>query len=155
MLEKLLSHSTLHAGAHVGFFSGVGMLLPMLSEAWFLHIKPWLLSPYGFYIAIGLILISVLCLGFVVGSFSKLMRGVGWMIIIPGILALVFASFGQLNAFDWADNHITGFSVVEPGVQWYVGHSVPNTGILGGTYILLGVCMLWMGSKIGKLAEHI
>ena len=155
MLEKVVNGGVLHGAAHVGFFSGVGMLLPMLSQAWNLHVKPWLYSPYGFYVAVGLIIISVLCIAFLAGSASKLLRNIGWMIIIPGVLALAFAAFGQLQVYGWAENHITGFSVVEPGVDWFVGHSVPSTAIMGGFYIVLGYAFLAVGRRLSGFAERI
>lgn len=155
MLEKLVSHSTLHTGAHLGFFSGVGMMLSVLGTAWNMHIKPWLYSPYGFYVGLGLIILSVVLLGFLAGSISKLSRSVGWMLIIPGIVALLFAAFGELNVHAWANNHITGFATAEPVVDFLVEHSVPKTTVLGGFYILLGISFIWAGNKIGKVAEHI
>ena len=155
MLEKLFSHGTLHTGAHLGFFSGIGMMLGVLGTAWNLHVKPWLHSPYGFYIGVTLILLSILILGFLAGSMSKLFRSVGWMLVIPGILALVFSAFGELNAFNWAEQHITGFSTVEPVVTFLVEHSVPKTAVLGGFYILLGMVFVWAGGKLNKLADHI
>ncbi|MBI4150999.1 hypothetical protein HY492_02630 [Candidatus Woesearchaeota archaeon] len=155
MLEKVVNEGLLHGGAHVGFFSGVGMLLPTLSQAWNLNIKPWLYSPWGFYVAVALILVSVLIIAFLAGSASKLLRKIGWLIIIPGVLALVFAAFGEMQVFSWANNNITGFSYVEPGVQWFVGHSVPTTALMGGFYIVLGYAFLAIGRRVSGFAERI
>ncbi|MBI4144738.1 hypothetical protein HY493_00840 [Candidatus Woesearchaeota archaeon] len=155
MLEKLFQHGALHTGAHLGFFSGVGLLLPTLGKAWELQIKPWLYSPYGFYIAIGLIIISIVLIGFLAGSVSRLMRSVGWLLLIPGILALVFAAFGEMQVYSWADNHITGFSVAAPAVHFLIEESVPQTAILGGFYILLGIGFLWVGRRISRVADYI
>lgn len=155
MLEKLVSHSTLHTGAHLGFFSGVGMMLSVLGTAWNLHIKPWLYSPYGFYIGLGLVVLSVVVLAFLAGSVSKWCRSIGWMLVIPGVVALLFAAFGELNVYSWANQHITGFATAEPVVSFLVDHSVPKTTLLGGFYILLGISLVWLGGKIGSLSEHI
>ena len=155
MIEKAVSHTVMHAGAHIGFFSGIGMLLPLLSQAWTLHLKPWLYSPFGFYIAMALIGGSLLMIAFAAGSVSKICKNVGWMIVIPGILALLFSSFGELNVYSWADQHITGFATIQPGFEWFVGHSVPQTAIIGGFYILFGVCLVWLSHRISRVAEHI
>jgi len=155
MLERIFSHSMLHTGAHLGFFSGMGMLLPTLSRAWELQIKPWIYSPYGFYIAAALILISLLVIAFLAGSASKLFRSVGWLILIPGIIAMVFFSFGETNVYGWVDSRVTGFATAQPVVEFFVDHSVPKTAVLGGVYILAGVGFLWMGKKLQRAAEFI
>ncbi len=155
MLEKFFSGSALHAGAHLGYFSGVTMLLPILGDAWQRSIRPWLVSPYGFVIALGLILISIILLGFVAGSISKLIRSVGWMMLIPGVLTIIFTSFGQAEVFTWAEQSITGFATVEPVVQWIVEHSVPKVAYLGGMYALAGMCLIWIGRRIESVSQFI
>ncbi len=155
MLEKLFTHSALHTGAHIGYFSGVTMLLPLLSDAWEKSIRPWVLSPSGFIVAFGLILVSLIVLAFVAGSISGLIKGVGWMMLIPGVLAILFASFGQANVYGWAGQHVTGFAAAEPAVDWFVKHAVPNVAYLGGAYILVGVCLVWVGRRIESVARFV
>lgn len=155
MLGFLFSESTLHTGAHIGYFSGVSMLIPILSESWERNIGPWISSPSGFIIALGLILVSIILLGFVTGSFSGLVKSVGWMMLIPGILALVFAAFGQTSVYGWAGQHITGFTTAQPVVSWFVEHAVPKVAYLGGMYILIGVCCVWFGRKLEAFARFV
>ncbi len=155
MLEKLFSESVLHTGAHVGYFSGVSMLLPILGNAWEKSIKPWVASPGGFMIALGLILLSIVILGFVAGSFSSLVKGIGWMMLIPGVLAIVFTMFGQASVYEFAGQHITGFASAQPAIDWFVEHSVPKVAYLGGVYILVGVCCVWVGRKIQNVARFV
>jgi hypothetical protein len=155
MLEKIFSESALHAGAHVGYFSGVSILLPVLGEAWDKSVGPWIASPNGFIIAIGLILLSIIMLAFVAGSISGLTKSMGWMMLIPGIIALMFAAFGQTTVYDWAGQHITGFATAEPVVDWVVEHSVPKVAYLGGMYILIGVCLVWLGRKIQAVSQFV
>jgi hypothetical protein len=155
MLEKLFSEGFLHTGAHVGYFSGVSMLLSILGDSWQKNIQPWIASPGGFLIALGLIILSVIVLAFVAGSISGLVKGIGWMMLIPGILAIVFASCGQTTVYDWAGQHITGFAAAEPVVDWFVEHSVPKVAYLGGMYILIGVCCIWVGRKIQNIAQFV
>ncbi len=155
MLEKLFSESVLHTGAHLGYFSGVSMLLPILGTAWEKSIKPWIASPGGFLIALGLIIASIILLGFVAGSFSSLVKGIGWMMLIPGVLAVIFTMFGQTTVYDWAGQHITGFASAEPVVDWFVEHSVPKVAYLGGLYIIVGVCLVWFGRRIDSVARFI
>lgn len=155
MLEKFFSESFLHAGAHVGYFSGVSMLLPILGDAWDKSIRPWIVSPGGFMIALGLIILSVVILAFVAGSISGLIKGMGWMMLIPGVLAIVFAGFGQANVYAWAGNHITGFSTAQPVLDWFVEHSVPKIAYLGGLYVIFGVCCVWLGRKIQNVSRFV
>ena len=155
MFDRLFSHGSLHAGAHLGFFSGISLLLPVLGKAWSLHIKPWLYSPYGFYVAIALIVLSVVIIGFLAGSASKLLRSVGWLVIVPGILALVFTAFGETSVYGWAQNHVTGFVAMKPAVQVMVSHMVPTTAILGGFYVVIGVAFIWVGNRLSRIARFI
>ena len=144
-----------HIGAHAGFFSGLTMLIPILGTAWEQNLKPWLLSPTGFFIALALILVSVIVLAWLVGSISKLLKNIGWMMIIPGVLALVFAATSQDSVYSWAEQRMTGFSTVEPVVHWFVEHSVPKAAYLGGFYILFGVCLVWFGRKLERAADYV
>jgi hypothetical protein len=155
MLERIFSGPLLHTGAHLGYFSGLTMLLPILGDAWTKGIKPWLVSPTGFLIAFVLILVSLVLLGFVAGSISKFIRGIGWMMLIPGIIAVLFAVFGQAEVYDWAENRVTGFSTAEPVVGWLVEHSVPKVAYLGGAYILIGMILLWIGGKLQAIAQFV
>ena len=155
MLEKLVSEPVLHASAHLGYFSGLALLLPILSSAWEKSVKPWLLAPYGFLIAAALIIVGIVLLAFVAGSISKLVKSLGWMMFIPGVLALVFASFGQTNVYAWAGSHITGFAAAQPVVNLVVEHAVPKVAYLGGMYILLGVCLVWLGRRIGAIGQFV
>jgi hypothetical protein len=155
MLERIFSHSAMHTGAHVGYFSGLTMLLPILGDAWEKSVKPWLLAPNGFLIAAGLILLSVIILAFVAGSLSKLIKSLGWMMFVPGIIAILFAGFGQTEVYGWAQNHITGFATAEPAVNWLVDHAVPKVAYLGGMYILIGVCLIWTGRRLESIAQFV
>jgi len=155
VLERFVSEPLLHTGAHVGYFSGVSVLLPILGDAWEKGIRPWIVSPNGFVIAFALILISFILLGFVAGSVSKLVRSIGWMMLIPGVLALVFMAFGQADVYAWAGNHITGFTTAEPVFNWLVEHSVPKVAYLGGVYILIGICLVWIGNRIEAIGQFV
>jgi hypothetical protein len=155
MLDKIFSDSLLHTGAHLSYFSGLAMLLPILGDAWTKSVKPWLLAPYGFLIAAALIIVSVLILAFVAGSISKLIKGLGWMMLLPGVLALLFAGFGQADVYAWAGNHVTGFATAEPLLNWFVEHSVPKVAYLGGMYVLIGVILIWLGRRIESIGQFV
>ncbi len=145
----------MHVGAHLGYFSGLTMLVPILSKAWETQIKPWILAPGGFVVAAGLVILSVVILAWMVGSFSKLLKSLGWMMIIPGVLALVFAVSSSAQVYSWANQEITGFSVAQPTIEWLVEHSVPKAGYLGGVYILIGFSMLFVGRVLSRVADFI
>ena len=155
MIEKMWPAGALHGGAHLGFFSGVGMLLPIMSQAWELHIRPWLHSPMGFFIGIGLVVLSIAVIAYMAGSIHKVFRSVGWLLLIPGVIAILFTTFGEIQVWSWAQNSITGFSVAEPAIRWLVYHSVPSAAIIGGVYILLGIMFIWAGRKLYNLTDYI
>jgi uncharacterized membrane protein HdeD (DUF308 family) len=155
MFDRLFSHGTLHTAAHLGFFSGISMLLPVMSTAWELHVKPWLYSPYGFYVAIGLIIISLFIIGFLAGSASKLLRSVGWLVLVPGVFAIIFTAFGESNFYNWAGQHVTGFASFEPVFTFFIAHSVPKTTMLAGFYILIGIALLWVGGRLRHVAKFV
>lgn len=129
------------------------MLIPILSSAWQKSIKPWLVSPQGFIAAFAIILVSVILMAYVAGSFSKLISGLGWTMLIPGILALIFAAFGQTNVYNWASDHITGFTTAEPVVNWLIEDMVPKVAYLGGIYILVGMCLIWIGRRMQNVSQ--
>ena len=155
MFDRIFSHGSLHAAAHLGFFSGISMMLPVMSKAWEMHLQPWLYSPHGFYISVGLILFSLILIGFLAGSASKLCRSLGWLIIVPGAIAIIFTAFGQTTVYDWVGSHMTGFVAARPAVDFFVEHSVPKTSALAGMYVLLGVGFIWTGSKLKHFSKLI
>ena len=114
---------------------------------------PWIFSPTAFYVAIGLMALSIMLLSFAAGSIYKLLRSLGWVMILPGILAIVFSFFGEASF--WGPlNSITGFAVIEPGVKWFVHHSVPHAAFLGSVYIFSGMVLIWAGRKIETLSTY-
>ncbi|MDO8661003.1 MAG: hypothetical protein Q7K43_03880 [Candidatus Woesearchaeota archaeon] len=145
----------MHVGAHLGYFSGLSMLIPILSKAWETQVKPWIFAPGGFVIAVGLVILSVVILAWMVGSVSKLLKSLGWMMIIPGVLALVFAVSSSSQVYSWANQEITGFSVAQPTIEWFVDHAVPKASYLGGLYTLMGFSMLFVGKMLSKFADFI
>ena len=151
----LSQEGILHIGAHLGYFSGLTMLIPILSKAWDTQIKPWILAPGGFAIAAGLVVLSIIMLAWLMGSISHLLKSLGWMMIIPGVLALVFAVSSPERVYSWIGNEVTGFSVVQPTVEWFVEHSVPKASYLGGVYIFIGFTMLFISRTLSKVADFI
>lgn len=155
MLDRFFADSALHAGAHVGYFSGLSMLLPILADAWEKSVKPWVVSPNGFWIAFGLVFLSIMLLGWLAGSINKLLRGLGWTMLIPGVLAILFASFGQANVYNFAEQNIAGFATYEPVVDWVVEHAVPKVAYIGGVYVLVGVVLIWIGRKLRSISYFV
>ncbi len=142
-------------GVHVSFFSGLSMLLPIIANAWDKHVIPWTYAPNGFFISIGLIVFAILLLGWIVGSFSGIIRKVGWMMILPGVLALIFAAAGTESVFSLARTQVSGFAILEPAARWAVEHAVPKAAYVGSIYLLGGVFLVWVGRRVQGLAERI
>ena len=147
--------NVLEIGAHFGYFSGLTMLIPLLSQAWHENIKPWVLSPGGFFTALALLLISIVLLGWLVGSVSHLLRSLGWMMVIPGLLALVFAASSEQAVYQTAGHYITGFSAFQPAVEWFVEHSVPKAAYIGAIYLCLGFLCLLAGHMLGRVSYYL
>ncbi|MCH7513040.1 MAG: hypothetical protein IH947_03725 [Bacteroidetes bacterium] len=117
MLEKLFTEGGVHTGAHLGFFSGIGIITPVLGKAWELNIKPWIYSPGIFTFGVVLILISIVMIAFARKSFTKVTKSVGWMLIIPGILAILFAAFGEPKVMGGIHDSISGFAILKPALR--------------------------------------
>lgn len=154
LFEKLLTHPFIHTGAHIGYFSGLTTMLPLISQWWETDALPWVYSPKAFYIGLGLIALSLFLLSFAAKGLDKLLRSLGWLMIIPGALAIGFSLFGEAS-FWGSMNLITGFHYIEPGVQWLVHHSVPNAAFIGAVYIFSGMILIWAGRKVELYASYI
>ena len=102
----------------------------------------------------GLIALSIMLLSFAAGSIYKLLRSLGWLMIIPGGLAIAFSVFGEGAFWSAMQGGIAGFAVVEPGVRWLVHHSVPNAAFIGATYIFCGMMLIWAGRKVELYASY-
>lgn len=154
IFDKIITHPAVHLGAHVGYFSGLTTLLPIFGRAWERNIAPWVVSPTGFYIGLGLIGLSILLLARITKTSFKLLRVLGWTMIIPGVLAIVFSLFGETSFWTFMQDKITGFSFIEPGARWLVHHSVPNAAFMGAAYIFVGMFLIWLGRKIENLTTY-
>jgi hypothetical protein len=144
-----------HLSSHLSYFTGLTMLLPTLSKAWDSGISPWKVYPWTFGVAIALLLLGICILFRIERSIGKIFRSVGWMMVIPGILAIIFTVISSESAFAMAQDSITGFSVVEPTARWIFEHKIPNTLNVGAGYLLFGVCSVWVGNRLGRLAEYL
>ncbi|MBD3318552.1 hypothetical protein GF342_01445 [Candidatus Woesearchaeota archaeon] len=152
LLARLWNVSWSHLVSHISFFSGISSLLPILSRGLDLGTAPWRTYPFGFYLAIGLILLGIVVLFWLEKSIGKILRVVGWMLIIPGMLALVFSTFGSEWFYNLGYSAFTGFATVEPAVRWAVAHNVPATVNVAAGYLFVGIICLWAGNKIRHVA---
>jgi len=152
---RLWTLSWSHIASHLSYFSGVSMLLPTLSTSFHIGQFPWFSYPTMFFIAVVLILLGIIILFLLEKSIGKLLRSVGWMMIIPGIVAFLFAAVTSDAVFAWMNNSITGFHFVEPAVHYLVEHSVPTTMNVAAGYMIFGMIFLWLGKKVARIAHYL
>jgi uncharacterized membrane protein HdeD (DUF308 family) len=155
MIEKVFTEGTTHTGAHLGFFTGIGALTPVLGKSWELSVKPWLYAPGTFTFGVVLIAASIIMIAFAKRSITAVLKNVGWMLIIPGILAVMFAAFGEERIMGGIHDGISGFAIITPAVDFLIEHSVPHAAYLGLFYILGGVCMLWLSAKLLRFTNYV
>jgi len=151
MFRQKLKHGVTHAIVHAIYLAGVAILFPVLVASYETGVFPWAVSRNAFYGSLMLIIIAALLLWRSHGKFGKTLRSLGWMKIIPGLIAVAFFVFGRDTIFGTARVNIAGFSVVEPFVRPLLTHSAPTLGIFAGAYILIGIAFVWIGHRLESL----
>ena len=147
--------SWLHAFSHASYFSGISLLIPSLNTAMETQTFPWESIPKLFWIALGLIVIGVFCMFWAEKKISRLLVKLGWMMVVPGMLALLFSFASSDGFFNFGRQSVTGFSVVEPVVQFLVDHQVPKTVNLGAIYVFFGLIFVWVGNKLVFISNYV
>lgn len=153
-LERLWQTSWAHLGAHASYFSGFSMLIPSFSTWFQTGVAPWQKFSLGFWMAIALLLLGTSLVFWIERRISRLFHSIGYMLLLPGMGALLFSAVSSDSVFQLARNSITGFSVVEPTLQWMVEHQVPKSVHIGAVYTFFGIIFVWIGDKLGSLGNY-
>ena len=151
-LTRWMQVSWANFTSHVSFFSGIGMLWPVLVDSAVQDLAPWRVHPWAFSGAALLIVGGILAIFWIDHSLSKLFRAIGLMLLAPGMLGLLFSFVASDMFFDVARNSITGFAVVEPGVHWVVAHSVPVSVNVSAAYMFFGIIFFWLSVRVYKMS---
>lgn len=131
------------------------MLIPLLGDSFETNIAPWIAHQWSFLMAVLLMVAGVMVLFWLERSIGKMLKAVGWMMFIPGLLAIIFSFVTSDGFFSWMRSSISGFAIVEPGVEWLVHHAVPHTANIGAIYIVIGIGLVWLGKRMSHLAQYL
>src|SRR3989344_2988801 len=113
-------------------------MVPVLFSPGLISIK------YAFGIALLLVISSFLTIYFVTKSKKKAFYNLGFMTLVPGLLAVLFAYIGarRLGIF------LGFFQELSPYIQEWINHSVPKSWFLSGIYIIIGVFFIWISEEV-------
>ncbi|MEM4366303.1 MAG: hypothetical protein QXN46_01775 [Candidatus Woesearchaeota archaeon] len=150
MLKDFFGKGLLNLGSHIGYFSGITTLVPVLSSALRFGKSPWSVFPPSFWIALALNFVSSLIIFFLKKSLSEGLRAIGMMTMIPGFFAVLFGIISQEEVFSALNAKFVGFSVIQPYVKLFVEHTVPKTLVVGILYILIGHLIWRIGVRLSQ-----
>jgi hypothetical protein len=148
MFGEFFNKGFLHIGAHFGYFGGLAALVPVLTGALKLDRAPWSVFPPTFWIAIGIVLVSIILIFILKKGLGEGLIAMGIMTIIPGVLSLLFSVISQEQVFAAINQKITGFHVVAPVFSFFVEHSVPKMAYIAILYIVGGYFIWKIGLKL-------
>jgi hypothetical protein len=130
--------------ARIFYIAGLTALIPLV---------PLLLSPhelfgakYAFGIALGLIFLGFLIVYWFTDSKKVALSALGWMTLVPGMLAVIFSFMGTRRMA----NFLAGFGKASPLLEGWVETYVPKAWLLAGVYIIIGVGLIYWSEKVRK-----
>lgn len=128
--------------AHLLYIAGLTSLIPLVPVV-FTNLS---YINYAFAFAIFLIVLSFLVVLLFTKSKKKSFNTLGFMTLIPGLLAVFFAYIGARRMALF----IGYFRELSPFIQDWINNYVPNTWMLSGIYIIIGVGLIWISQLLHK-----
>ena len=127
--------------AHILYITGLTLLIPLVPVVF----SPGLIeAQYAFGTAVLLVIASFFTIYFATKSKKKAFYNLGFMTLIPGLLAVLFAYIRarRLGIF------LGFFQELSPYIQEWINHSVPKSWLLSGIYIIIGVFFIWISEEV-------
>ncbi len=128
--------------AHILYITGLTSLIPIVP----LVFQNLSFVNYAFWFAIGLVVLSFLVVFLFTKSKKQAFKTLGLMTLIPGLLAVFFAYIGIRRMALL----IGYFRELSPFVQSWINNYVPNTWMLSGIYIIVGVGLIWISQLLRR-----
>ena len=130
--------------ARAFYIAGLTVLIPLL---------PMVLSPqqiigakYAFGTALGFIALGFLIVFWFSESKRSALKALGFMTLIPGLLAVIFSFMGPRRMA----NFLNSFGGASPYLEKWTETYVPNAWLLAGIYIIVGVLFIWISEKVQR-----
>ena len=124
------------------YISGLTSLIPIVPLAF--SPSSFAVLQYAFTIALFFIFLSFIFIYFFTSSKKKAFRELGFITLIPGLLAVFFSYAGPRRIALF----IGLFQKLSPYVQEVLNGYVPKTWLLSGIYIIVGVSFIWLSEKV-------
>ncbi len=141
-LAEFVGFQVVKVIARIFYFAGLTALIPLV---------PLLLSPhqlieakFAFGFALGMIFMGFLFVFWFSESKKVAFRALGFMTLIPGLLAVIFSFSGPRRMA----NFLRILGEASPFLEKWVESYVPNAWLLAGIYIIIGVGFIWLSEKV-------
>ena len=130
--------------ARAFYIAGLTVLIPLL---------PMVLSPqqvigakYAFGTALGFIALGFLIVFWFSESKRSALKALGFMTLVPGLLAVVFSFMGPRRMAGF----LSSFGEASPYLENWAESYIPNAWLLAGIYIVVGVLFIWISEKVRR-----
>jgi len=133
------------------YITGLAILIPMVFAFAFNEQGPWYSSPLTyFFTSVFLIAVSFFGMFWRKRSFSKTLKSLAKMSLIPGGIALVLFVFGRGILYSILRIAVPKFESFEPLFTTYLDSAIPKMGVLLIGYLVVGAALYAAGMKLKK-----
>ncbi len=140
-VKTYAKYQVIYAVARVFYVSGLTALIPLI---------PLILSPadlengrYAFAIAVTFIFAGFFLLYWFMKK-KKAFQALGFMTLIPGMIAVVFSFMGPRRMTRFLEK----FGAASPLLEKWVETYVPKAWLLAGIYIIVGVIFVYISEQV-------
>ncbi|MEM2916716.1 MAG: hypothetical protein QXT19_05175, partial [Candidatus Woesearchaeota archaeon] len=83
-------------------------------------------------------------------SLARTLSSLGWMTLLPGLVALFFIIFRRDRGFGMLSWLVVGFGKIEPALNAYLERTLPKLWVFIVGYIIIGFVLVYFAGKIEK-----
>ena len=150
---RFIHHTVYHILFHLGLFSGLALLVPVMTKAIDEQTSPILLSPSVFFAGFMLVVISTFLLYLAKGNLQGLLKSLGTTMYISGTLTVLTGMLDIVHITNTAT--FTGSVVLSTLTEFYVHHSAPSVLSVAAVYLAIGGLMYRIGLKIENVKDRL